>query len=242
MVVALIALFVAMAGGAYAATQLPKNSVGAAQLKSGAVTPPKLSAAAKTALSKPGPAGATGPAGPRGDVGPKGDTGPRGDTGQRGETGPKGDTGAKGDTGSAGPGATILSWDKAASATPSPETIGTVLGVTYSAECVIPGAGEAEAKVFILPSDGSLRWDVGTVGTDNSTSFSRSTSTNVPPGSILVPGQIAEAVAGVTSQSDHNSQITELAPGRGYVNLHTTASTQGGTQTCHVSVMSFPAS
>lgn len=38
MVVALIALFVALSGGAYAAINLPANSVGTKQLKNGAVT------------------------------------------------------------------------------------------------------------------------------------------------------------------------------------------------------------
>jgi hypothetical protein len=59
----------------------------------------------------------------------------------------------------------------------------------------------------------------------------------------LAPTKIAEAVATPGgSQSDHNSQITELAPARGYLNLHTTASTQSSAQTCHVSVMAFPGS
>jgi hypothetical protein len=245
MVVALIALFVAMAGGAYAATQLPKNSVGSAQLKNSAVTPAKLSSAAKTALSTPGPAGATGPAGPKGDTGPRGDEGPRGDTGTKGDTGAKGEIGPKGDTGAPGtpgPGATLLNWDEAASATPTPHTIGTLLDVTFSAECAIPGPGEAEAKVFVLPSGGGLRWDVGVEATDNSTDSARSASTNVPPGSILVPTQVGGATANAGgSQSDHNSQIVELAPARGYLNLHTTASTQSSAQSCHVSVMAFPA-
>jgi hypothetical protein len=244
MVVALLALFVALAGGAYAATQLPANSVGAAQLKKSAVTPTKLSPAAKAALSTPGPKGATGAqgaAGPRGDTGPRGDAGPKGDSGPKGDTGPKGEIGPKGDPGTPGPGATILNWDEAASATPTPKTIGTVLGVTFSAECAIPAAGEAQASVFVLPSDGSLRWDIGTEGTDNGTNFVRSTSTNVPPGTVVAPTKIAEAVATAGgSQSDHNSQITELAPARGYLNLHTTASTQSSAQTCHVSVMAFP--
>lgn len=221
MAVALAALFVALGGGAYAATHLPANSVGAAQLKKSAVTPAKLSPAAKSTLSKPGP---------------------KGETGARGPEGPRGDTGPKGDAGPTGPGATILNWDEAASASPTVKTIGTVLGVTFSAECLIPGAGEAEAKVFVLPSDGSLRWDVGTEATDNSTNSVRSTSTNVPPGSVLLPTQVAGATANSGgSQSDHNSQIVELAPARGYLNLHTTASTQSSTQTCHVSVMAFPA-
>jgi hypothetical protein len=230
--VALVALFVALGGGAYAAIKLPANSVGAAQLKKSAVTPAKLSQAAKTALSTPGPQG---PAGARGPEGPRGEAGPRGDAGA------KGDTGQKGDTGAAGPGATILNWDEAASETPVAKTIGTVLGVTFSAECFIPGPGEAEAKVFVLPAGGALRWDVGTELTDNSTNTVRSASTNVPPGTVLSPTQVAAATATVTSQSDHHSEITELAPERGYLNLHTTASTQNSAQTCHVSVMAFPA-
>jgi Collagen triple helix repeat (20 copies) len=234
--VALIALFVALGGGAYAALKLPANSVGAAQLKKSAVTPTKLSPAAMAALSTPGPtgaAGARGPEGPRGEAGPRGDSGAKGDTGPRGEVGPKGD---------AGPGATILNWDEAASATPTRKTIGTALGVTFSAECSIPTAGEAEAVVFVLPADGSLRWDVGTELTDNGTNTVRSTSTNAPAGSVLTPTPIAAATAhSGGSQSDHHSEVTELAPQRGYLNLHTTASTQNSTQTCHVSVMAFPA-
>jgi len=73
-VIATLALFVALGGGAYAATQLPKNSVGAKQLKSGAVTPPKLNKAAKESLT--GKPGAKGDPGPKGDPGAKGDTGP----------------------------------------------------------------------------------------------------------------------------------------------------------------------
>lgn len=233
MVIALVALFVALGGGAYAALKLPANSVGAAQLKKGAVTPTKLSPAAKTALSTPGPSGAAGPQGPRGDAGPRGDSGEKGDTGPRGEVGPKGDS---------GPGASILNWDEAASATPTPKTIGTVLGVTFSAECVIPGPGEAEAKVSVLPEGGSLRWDVGTELTDNGVNTVRSTSTNQPPGTVLTPTLIAAAAANSGgSQSDHQSEVVELAPQRGYLNLHTTASTQNSSQTCHVSVMAFPA-
>ena len=49
-VVATLAIFLVLGGGAYAATKLPKNSVGTKQLKKGAVTPPKLSASAKAAM------------------------------------------------------------------------------------------------------------------------------------------------------------------------------------------------
>jgi hypothetical protein len=46
MVVATLALFVALSGGAYAAVVIPQNSVGSAQLKSGAVTFKKLASGA----------------------------------------------------------------------------------------------------------------------------------------------------------------------------------------------------
>jgi hypothetical protein len=94
----------------------------------------------------------------------------------------------------------------------------------------------------VQTSDGSLRWDTGTETTDNGTNEGRSNSTNVPAGTVLAPNKIAEATAtALPSQSDHNSQIVQLAPVHGYLNLHTTASTQGSSQTCHVSVMAFAA-
>lgn len=72
-VIATVALFIALGGASYAATQLPKNSVGAKQLKKGAVTPAKLSAAAKRNLNAvPGPTGAPGLQGKEGPAGPQG--------------------------------------------------------------------------------------------------------------------------------------------------------------------------
>lgn len=70
-VMATIAVFIALGGASYAATRLPKTSVGAKQLKNnavtsakiknGAVTPAKLSGESKVALI--GPAGPQGPQG-----------------------------------------------------------------------------------------------------------------------------------------------------------------------------------
>jgi hypothetical protein len=93
-VVATLALFFALAGGAWAATQLPKESVGSTQLAKGAVTPAKLSEQAKK--------GFTGPAGPQGALGPRGNEGQRGENGAAGATGPQGIRGATGATGATG--------------------------------------------------------------------------------------------------------------------------------------------
>jgi len=98
-VMATIAVFLALGGGAYAAVKLPAKSVGTRELKSGAVTKSKISAQALRALAgKPGArgaAGATGVAGPTGATGP---TGPAGPTGAIGPTGPAGSPGAVGGT------------------------------------------------------------------------------------------------------------------------------------------------
>lgn len=81
LVISLIALFFSLAGTGWAVTQLPRNSVGSAQIKANAVSGPKvkdgsLSAAdfaAGTLL-----AGAAGPAGPQGERGPQGEQGLQG--------------------------------------------------------------------------------------------------------------------------------------------------------------------
>lgn len=77
--VTVLALLVLGGGSAYAASHLGKESVGARQLKKGAVTPAKLAKATAATLTGPaGPRGADGAQGPKGDTGPKGEAGPSG--------------------------------------------------------------------------------------------------------------------------------------------------------------------
>lgn len=98
LVVAVMALVLALAGGAFAA--------------SGALTSKQkkeVKTIAKQYAGKPGATGPAGPAGPAGGPGPagaKGDTGavgPEGPPGPKGDKGDKGDKGLKGDQGPAGP-------------------------------------------------------------------------------------------------------------------------------------------
>jgi Collagen triple helix repeat (20 copies) len=109
MIVACVSLTVALGGVSYAATVLPKSSVGTAQLKKAAVTRAKLKKnAVTTAKVKNGTLLAAdfkadqllaGPQGPKGDPGPQG---LKGDQGLQGLKGDKGDPGPKGDKGDAG--------------------------------------------------------------------------------------------------------------------------------------------
>ena len=53
-VMSTVAVFVALGGASYAATQLPPNSIGSRQLRDGAVTPPKLAIPVGGGLSRGG--------------------------------------------------------------------------------------------------------------------------------------------------------------------------------------------
>jgi Collagen triple helix repeat (20 copies) len=110
MIVALAALFVALGGTSYAAFSLPKNSVGRAQIKSGAVTRTKIAKGTLAALH--GRRGVTGPRGPSGAQGIPGIPGIQGIPGVQGiqglpgvqgDPGPKGDQGIQGIQGIQGP-------------------------------------------------------------------------------------------------------------------------------------------
>jgi hypothetical protein len=112
--VGLLALFIALGGTSYAAAKLPRNSVGATQIKARAVTEKKLSTAVRSKLNRtvqgsvgaPGPAGQPGAAGPTGQTGahgPQGETGPQGAKGETGPQGPQRETGPQGPQGETGP-------------------------------------------------------------------------------------------------------------------------------------------
>ncbi len=115
MVVALVALVIALGGGAYALTSLPAGSVGTPQLRKSAIVSSKvrnrsllavdfkqgeLPRGSRGATGATGAAGAPGPAGPEGPPGPQGG---QGVPGTQGIPGVDGSRGATGGTGSAGP-------------------------------------------------------------------------------------------------------------------------------------------
>jgi hypothetical protein len=75
-VVATLALFIALGGASYAAVTLPKNSVGAKQIKKGSISADKLSKSAIKSLA--GIPGAAGPAGINGRDGAQGQPGTAG--------------------------------------------------------------------------------------------------------------------------------------------------------------------
>jgi len=97
--VALFALFFALGGTSFAATNavLAKNSVGTKQVIDGSLGTSDLSKTARSALKgNRGAAGPAGPSGPTGPAGPAGQAGPAGATGAQGATGATGPPGIQG--------------------------------------------------------------------------------------------------------------------------------------------------
>ncbi len=100
-----LALFIALGGTSYAAATLPKNSVGANQIRTDAVSSSEVkdgSLRARDFRSGDLPAGATGATGATGAAGATGATGAAGPQGEQGATGDKGDQGEPGLQGPAG--------------------------------------------------------------------------------------------------------------------------------------------
>lgn len=92
--VAYVALFVSLGGTSYAAVQLPRDSVGAAQIRTGAVRSAEvkdrslLARDFRSGQLPRGPIGPTGPPGPAGATGPVGAAGASGSPGTPGAVGP----------------------------------------------------------------------------------------------------------------------------------------------------------
>ena len=98
-IVAYLALFASLGGTAFAATQLPRNSVGAVQIQRGAVGTSEVANRSLRAVDFVAGDLPQGPAGPKGGMGA---TGPAGSVGAAGSMGPIGMTGAPGAAGPAG--------------------------------------------------------------------------------------------------------------------------------------------
>jgi hypothetical protein len=166
MLVACLALFVALSGGAYAATQLSANSVGSAQLRDSSVTLKKLSTNSVNAskvvrgslLAKDFKAGQL----PTGAVGSQGIQGLIGLTGLAGTTGSVGPTGATGSAGSQGPpGASGNGYDfttATGSAGPTLSSAGTYFFVV---EAVIDSGGSALTGLCSVSASSGGMPDVG---------------------------------------------------------------------------------
>jgi hypothetical protein len=215
LVISVIALFVALGGGAaYASGLIPGSKI-----ENHSIPAKKLTKAAVKSLH-----GMRGPAGP---------------TGLTGASGAQGTTGA---TGPQGPGGTIVTYDATASASPTTTTVGTFLGDTLGASCSIPASGQAELNVFVTTSNGAFNVDLTELDQANGGTVTTHVSKLVyPPGTFTTPTLLSQAEANAGgSESNVQDDLVQLAPSPGSMTWHETASTANSTQTCHLSVQVIP--
>jgi hypothetical protein len=191
-----VALFLALGGTGYAAVTLPRNSVGAKQIKAGAVDSSKVKDGALVAGDfKAGQL----PAGAKGDAGPKGDTGASGANGERGAQGLAGTDGTDGTDGQ--PGANGA----------STVTVRSTTG-TFPYTCMPPASGAGTVYTCTAPQQ--------TV-TANCNSGERATGGGyaTPTGGVQAPNESTPSPAvgtptgwRVTSPGGSTSSLTPTAP------------------------------
>jgi Collagen triple helix repeat (20 copies) len=137
-VAASLALFLALGGAAYAATQLPKNSVGTNQIRKEAVTAGKIAKKTRQQL--------------QGQRGPAGQQGPQGKTGKTGAKGATGARGAQGNTGAPGVDGTGPAFEAVAKPA-APTAIGTNTQVVVLS--LAPGQYSTSANVVVQSTAGA---------------------------------------------------------------------------------------
>lgn len=177
-------------------------------------------------------------------LGQRGATGATGATGAPGPQGAAGPAGPAGAVGPQGPGATTLTFDGTASATPVRQTLGTVIGDTISADCYLPAAGQAQLRMYIQTTDGSWSIDYTEISNNNGTANTYASTLAVPAGTLSSPLPVSGVNAGTAPYTvDSEFDFVQLGPVKGHMIWHERAqTTTTPTQTCHLSVQAFPSS
>jgi hypothetical protein len=223
--IATMALFIALGGGAYAAATLPKNSVGSKQLKANAVTSSKVKNRSLLALDfKAGQL----PRGAKGDQGTQGIQGLKGD---------KGDTGTvntsnfytKSQSDSKFAAKETSGVVDVPTTNPANTTVLTHGTVTFSATCTDENNGppdnEFRVKVFAQSSEANSRLGLSNASTDVNLSDVDPAELQNTVTSIFAVRQMSGAV--VTPTTAFNVLVT------GGVN-------RGGTNNCFAGVTVLP--
>jgi hypothetical protein len=155
-VVASLALFLALGGVAFAATRLPRNSVGTGQLRPEAVTAGKIAKKTRKQLM-----GARGPQGPQGATGKTGAKGPKGAKGEKGATGATGARGPAGTDGT-GPAFEAFAGEKAVPGTIVAQTLAPGSYVLNADASFTNGTGATAEVACTLAGSGALKTTVAT--------------------------------------------------------------------------------
>jgi hypothetical protein len=135
----------------------------------------------------------------------------------------------------------ILTYDANASASPTTTVLGTTFGTTWYADCNMPNAGDAQTRLYVQTSDGSLSWDLAGTQTSGGTNTSFTGREVFPAGTFTIPqfaGQVTAAAG--NNSSGLQDDLIQLGPSVGHILLHANADTTAApTATCHVAIEVF---
>jgi len=135
----------------------------------------------------------------------------------------------------------ILTFDATATASPSPTTLGTALGDTWAAECVLD-SGHADLVVFLKTSDGSWHWEIGQEIGGSGTATVNAFDTSIPAGTLSASQQVGQDDGG-TAPNDYelDDEGVQLAPVAGYMSLHiAVVDTTAPAHVCHMTIDAIP--
>ena len=154
-VISSLALFIALGGVSYAAVKLPRNSVGALQIKANAVSGGKVKDGSLTDRDLAPGTILQGLTGSSGTPGVNGSNGAKGDKGDQGIQGLQGNQGIQGIQGIQGPAGTGTNFFGASAADSSQTTNGGHVGITLATELFDSGGNyEPMTSTYTAPSAG----------------------------------------------------------------------------------------
>lgn len=137
------------------------------------------------------------------------------------------------------PAGKILTYDaNAVSGSPTPTSIGTVLGITYGAACTTTGTN-ASLGLYIKTTDGSWNVDYDYITDEDALIAQDARKINFPAGTLPNSLQQVDSRIAASSEGEGHLDMVQLKPLPGQVTWHESVF-PGATPSCHLLVQGLP--